>query len=88
MKRLALLAALAVPLSACAAGEHRAVRRGAISVGMSMDQVSEIWGPPANVVRATSELGEDVQWIYSDGRLADFDGGAVKSFEDPASPPK
>jgi hypothetical protein len=92
VRRLALLAALALPLSACSSAEtrseNRSIRKGAISVGMTMEDVSTVWGPPTNIVRATSDIGEDVQWVYADGRSVDFNEGVVKSFEDPGAPPK
>jgi hypothetical protein len=85
--RLPLLAALAVSLCGCLPGERRA-QSGPLQAGMSREQVIVGWGPPESMSRATSELGENEQWLYSDGRSADFSNGVLTSFQGPESPRK
>jgi hypothetical protein len=55
---------------------------------MTRDEVSASWGAPASMSRAKSDLGENEQWIYPNGRSADFENGVLASFEDPALPRK
>jgi hypothetical protein len=87
LRRLALLAALALPLSGCFSGERRGPR-GPLHAGMTREQVSERWGPPESMSRAMSDLGENEQWLYPDGRSVDFSNGVLTGFQDSVAPAK
>lgn len=81
LRRLSSLAALALSLNGCAPGAQRREIRP-LRLGMTREEVSASWGFPASKARAASELGTNEQWIYADGRSADFDDGVLKSFQD------
>jgi hypothetical protein len=49
---------------------------------MTRENVSASWGFPANKIRATSDIGENEQWVYDDGRSVNFDNGVLTSFQD------
>lgn len=87
LRRLALLAGLAFPLSGCLPGERRAPS-APLQAGMTREQVSRNWGAPASMSRAMSDLGENENWLYSDGRSADFANGVLTGFSGPDSPRK
>lgn len=84
-RRLACVLLLAWPLTGCVRADRR-IANAALRLGMTREEVSASWGPPASKTRASSDLGENESWIYADGRSVEFDGGVLKSFEDPASP--
>ena len=79
-----VLAALVLSLSGCA-HESRRIAHGPLRSGMTREDVATSWGAPASKARAASELGENEQWLYSDGRSAVFDNGILTSFEESES---
>ena len=81
LRSLPLLAALSLSLSGCLQGAQR-IQNGPLRKGMTREEVSASWGFPANKIRATSDLGVNEQWVYDDGRSADFDNGVLTSFQD------
>jgi hypothetical protein len=68
-------------MSACAHGSRR-IAHGLLRAGMTREEVSAAWGIPASKARAASDLGENEQWLYSDGRSAVLDNGRLTSFQD------
>ena len=49
-----------------------AVDQGQIKVGMPQDAVYIAWGPPAEILRAGSEQGETMRWLYYGSYMQEF----------------